>query len=378
MSDFATAGVNHITGTAVDNWGAGSFEHVPSLDSNPGGAPIAEGDDTWAMLDQPLPLAGKRGCTVNLDVRRDLVTDEDRFWIESSTDQLQWTPILKVNNSSPTPGLIGRFAAGVPDGQTTVYLRFRLIKGSPAAQPTRVWLSNLQLRCLADPAPGGGSYKYLNGTSMATPEVTGVAALLLAKNPTLTPVQLRAALLDTVVNTPALAGKTVTGGRVDAARALAAVPPPPSGGDGGGASTGGGVTTSAPQDTPALAPDAPAATPAALTLRLGGLGAKTLRLATVLRRGLRVPVDCATPCRLSGRLTVDARTARRLGFAKRTTTIATGAGRVAQARRTTVALRLTARAKRRLRSARSLRATLRVVATGDGQRATSTRRLRLT
>ena len=65
-----------------------------------------------------------------------------------------------------------------------------------------------------------GTYAYLSGTSMATPHVAGVAALLLSKEPGLTNEQVISRILNTTDPVPDLAGKTVTGGRVDAYRAL--------------------------------------------------------------------------------------------------------------------------------------------------------------
>ena len=65
-----------------------------------------------------------------------------------------------------------------------------------------------------------GQYGFKTGTSMAAPHVTGIAALLLAENPELTTPQLKARILETVTPSPALRGKTVTGGRVDAGKAL--------------------------------------------------------------------------------------------------------------------------------------------------------------
>ena len=67
-----------------------------------------------------------------------------------------------------------------------------------------------------------GTYVYLSGTSMATPHVTGVAALALARAPGLTVPQLRDVLLSSVDPIFALRSVTVTGGRLNAARAVRA------------------------------------------------------------------------------------------------------------------------------------------------------------
>jgi subtilisin family serine protease len=63
--------------------------------------------------------------------------------------------------------------------------------------------------------PGGG-HGYMSGTSMATPHVTGGAALYAASHPTATGAQLRSALLSSAVATSSLNRKTVTGARLNA------------------------------------------------------------------------------------------------------------------------------------------------------------------
>jgi subtilisin family serine protease len=77
--------------------------------------------------------------------------------------------------------------------------------------------------------PGGG-YATYSGTSMAAPHVTGTIALVAAANPSASAAAIRGAILSTTTPLASLAGKTVTGGLLDAAAAVRAIrgttPPP--------------------------------------------------------------------------------------------------------------------------------------------------------
>lgn len=88
--------------------------------------------------------------------------------------------------------------------------------------------SNYGLKSVHIAAPGrdilstwlGDEYREASGTSMAAPQVSGVAALILSKEPKLSVEKLRERLLSSVDKIDALAGKTSTGGRLNAAKAV--------------------------------------------------------------------------------------------------------------------------------------------------------------
>ena len=99
--------------------------------------------------------------------------------------------------------------------------------GSFTSQGAKSGFSNFGLKTVHVTAPGStilstykGGYSNLSGTSMAAPHVSGIVGLMLSKEPGLTPLEIRERLIKTSTQTSKLKTASMSGGRVDAFRAL--------------------------------------------------------------------------------------------------------------------------------------------------------------
>ncbi len=93
------------------------------------------------------------------------------------------------------------------------------------------WFTNFGKHSVDIAAPGefiysslpGDEYATWNGTSMATPHVTGAAALIAEHAPDLSPAEIKAVLMNTVDKKDALADTSASGGRLNIYNALVAL-----------------------------------------------------------------------------------------------------------------------------------------------------------
>jgi hypothetical protein len=240
------------------------------------------------------------------------------------------------------------------EGRPGFRFRFRLVSDD-ADERRGVRVDYLQVWCRTPPFRGD-EYVTIDGTSFAAPHVAGTAALLLARRPWLTTAELRETILGNVEPAAALEGRTVTGGRLSAAWAVAGRPPPEEPPPVEEPPADRGTDTS-------VLPDrrAPACTAAPAQRQ-------TLRSARL--RGLRLTVRCDEAAGLTARLLLRRGAVRpRVGSASRT--LRAPGARVLR-------VRLAARWARRLRAARAARFEVRVAAADSaGNRAVVARRVTL-
>jgi subtilisin family serine protease len=214
---WTTGGTNSTWARTSERAASGAF----SLTDSPG-ANYANDTDSFARPANAIDLSGRTDCNLAYEAR--LATQvNDGLVVDRSTDAATWTAVRVVSGS--TGGVfvpLGDSLAGV-SGQSSVYVRFRLISNATATDDG-VHVDDVRVVCPAL-TYDAADYDFLDGTSMATPQVTGTVALMLSRTSAATVAQLRQRLFANVDVLPSLAGVTVTGGRVNAAKA--AVPPPP-------------------------------------------------------------------------------------------------------------------------------------------------------
>jgi subtilisin family serine protease len=209
-----------VTGGTPNTWARTT--NVPTgttgtwLTDSPNGD-YPNSSDNWART-TAIDLRGTRDCKVDFQASVDI---EDTFFdflrVETATNSNgPWTELMSIGLFFVDQHFEARFPDST-DGSASAYLRFRF---NPDDQfdGNGVFVDDVDISCVGRFA--SDSYEHLSGTSMATPHVTGVAALVKARNPGFTPTQLRSALLATTDRKAGLVDVVATAGRVNAAKAV--------------------------------------------------------------------------------------------------------------------------------------------------------------
>jgi subtilisin family serine protease len=222
----ANAGSNTWARTSSYTPGTGSYSVT---DSPPLAAPYAANSDTWIQTTNAIDLGGRAGCRALFPFWVDTEPLYDTFYVSARADSAFgeadkrqiWWGTGGVNDIVD----VSSFGGG------NLYLRFG-VTSDVTVNRDGVYIDDIRVDCLSPAFSAGGASElsYFRGTSMATPHVSGVAALVLARNPTTTTAGLRAALLNTGDPRPAFtaaAGVTASGSRLNAFNAVSSVSPPP-------------------------------------------------------------------------------------------------------------------------------------------------------
>ncbi len=219
-------------------WNTGSYRYNPWTHSSthyaspshsaahaPPGGYVAN-EQSWIDMRDYVSLSGADSMAVRFNARLDLVSEDDGLLVAALPEGGHWVGLGWVDGSTGGAFRSYRFENSTLAGRN-VLLAFVFFSGAQGGG-AGVWVDDVEIDALVldGSADYSDAHAYMSGTSMAAPHVAGAAVLLKAYSPDLDHAGLKAAILDTVEPLSSLDGKTVTGGRLDAAAALASAEPP--------------------------------------------------------------------------------------------------------------------------------------------------------
>lgn len=194
--------------------------------SSPYSAALEFGPDASALLqlEDPVDLTGERGCRLGFELL--LETGTDAGLAVDAYSETVGAYLSLVTLRGTTGGTFASIDAGSLELLADAAPAFAAYAKGTAPTGNDVGIDDVRIRCRVA-THDDTHYQAFRGTSMAAPHVAGVAALVRAAAPHASAEEVVSAIKAGTVPHPSLAGKVSTGGRVDAAKAIALAPSVP-------------------------------------------------------------------------------------------------------------------------------------------------------
>lgn len=184
-------------------------------------------ENSYIQTINPIGTRNHKGLNIKFNSLFMLEEDYDFLIVEGSTDGINFSTVF------PITGYITGFSNGINtilawgddmEIGDNFYLRFRL-ESDEFVHYDGVYIDDITITGIFWQFVGN-EYDNKVGTSMAAPVVSGIAGLLWSYRPDLTHIEVKDAILNSVDKFDLLSGKVLSGGRVNAAKALEVFSPP--------------------------------------------------------------------------------------------------------------------------------------------------------
>jgi subtilisin family serine protease len=232
--DWQSLLAENFSATPLAGWTTGGTPDSWDVRLEPDGGPnrvlsltteetYGNGANNWA-ISPSLDLSTATACRLTFQITGASEAFRDYLYVEVSADAVSWSNLpLQVGDTIKYGGLNGNYPywtlvvsdLGTWDRSPRLYFRFRFTSNASNALAGYL-IDNVTVSAVSDEE----AYAYMSGTSMAAPFVSGVAALVLSRDPLMTPAELKRVILDSVDRVDALADTSQTGGRLNARKAL--------------------------------------------------------------------------------------------------------------------------------------------------------------
>jgi subtilisin family serine protease len=169
--------------------------------------------DSFATT-RPVDLRQRKACEADFFLLARLQRGPDRLIVQASRRRGHWRRLASFTGVHKGDFHFMRLPKRF-NGAPAARLRFRLHTDA-SGRADGVYVDDLQITCITT-AP---TYAFVDGTSFASPQVAGTAGLILARYPASTVAEVKSRLIGSAEKLPSLAGKLVSGGRLDVNAAL--------------------------------------------------------------------------------------------------------------------------------------------------------------